>query len=145
MKIITWLIIITTLILLVSCSKDLLFQINRDNLIGTWFVNGAQFATDKCKGEIYDPNCLFYTFKSDGTFTTSKSIKINDITKEKKATQICITGKWEIQSEGDYNTKFTFDGKDVYWNINLSALHKDRMNIFEKDCKFLDIVFVKEE
>lgn len=131
--------------LFMGCGKDLLFPINRNDLIGSWFAVGSSAAKDICAGELHREDCFFYLFNSDGTFTTSKGLIVNDVTKEKKPTQICVKGTWEIQLKGDFNTKFSFDGKEVYWNINLSPLHLDRMNIFEKDCNHLGVVFKKEQ
>ena len=128
-----------------NCGKDSLFPIDRNELVGVWFCRGASWPTDICQSPIYDLNHNLYFFNADGTFKTSQSLKIDSVTNEKKAVSILHSGQWEILSSGDYNVKFTINGKKIYWNINIDENNKDRMNVFEKDCDLFSAVFKKQE
>ena len=145
MKIRLYLLAIMSICFFSNCGRDLLFPIDRNELVGIWFCRGASWPIDICQSPIYDLNCSLYSFNADGTFTTSRSLEIDSATNEKKAFSICLSGQWEILSDGDYNVKFTIDGKKIYWNINIDKNNKDRMNVFEKDCDLFSAVFKKEE
>jgi hypothetical protein len=127
----------------IGCKKKIPRPISKEDIIGTWSSLGTSSAPAVCSGSgLYDPNCIFFNFKIDGTFTTSKSIR----TDTKEPLDICSSGNWDIQLEGEYNMKFTFNNKTIFWDMFVNGLNnkKDRLNIFEENCDLFNLIFQKE-